>query len=105
MGAASVLKRGSAIFGITTAASIWIAAAVGCDAALGNLMRAACVAPSIALTSWLMGLLERRVFRRKRVMAAQEETGARRGPRGRAAAPRPWRTSAPAPTGAPPAAR
>ncbi|WP_216669887.1 MgtC/SapB family protein, partial [Corallococcus exiguus] len=81
VGAASVLKRGSAIFGITTAASIWIAAAVGCEAALGDLVRAACVAPSIALTSWLLGLLERRIFRRRRVMASREGPGPRRSPR------------------------
>ncbi|MCK8501529.1 MgtC/SapB family protein [Myxococcus fulvus] len=68
VGAASVLKRGSAIFGITTAASIWIAAAVGCEAALGNPLLAACVAPAISLTSWLVGLLEIRVFHRRRIM-------------------------------------
>ncbi|AKF84576.1 hypothetical protein MFUL124B02_01060 [Myxococcus fulvus 124B02] len=68
VGAASVLKKGSAIFGITTAASIWIAAAVGCEAALGNPLLAACVAPSISLTSWLVGLLEIRVFHRRRII-------------------------------------
>ncbi|MCE9669645.1 MgtC/SapB family protein [Myxococcus stipitatus] len=68
VGAASVLKKGSAIFGITTAASIWIAAAVGCEAALGRPLLAALVAPAIAITSWLVGLLERRVFHRRRIM-------------------------------------
>ncbi|WP_223637217.1 MgtC/SapB family protein [Corallococcus sp. EGB] len=72
VGAASVLKKGSAIFGITTAASIWTAAAVGCEAALGAPLRAAWVAPTIALTSHLVGLLERRVFRRRRVMVLEE---------------------------------
>lgn len=73
VGAASVLKKGSAIFGITTAASIWIAAAVGCEAALGNPWLAACVAPAIALTSWLLGELEHRVFHRKRLMRGTQE--------------------------------
>ncbi|NVJ20506.1 MULTISPECIES: MgtC/SapB family protein [Myxococcus] len=68
VGAASVLKKGSSIFGITTAASIWIAAAVGCEAALGSPRLAALVAPSIALSSWLIGLLELKVFHRRRVM-------------------------------------
>ncbi|MFP2911733.1 MgtC/SapB family protein [Pyxidicoccus sp. 3LFB2] len=73
VGAASVLKKGSAIFGLTTAASIWIAAAVGCEAALGSPVLAAIVAPSIAVTSSLVGLLERRVFHRKRRMRKQQE--------------------------------
>ncbi|QSQ11140.1 MgtC/SapB family protein [Myxococcus landrumensis] len=73
VGAASVLKKGSAIFGITTAASIWIGAAVGCEAALGDPLLAACVAPAIALTSWWVGLLEQRVFHRRRVMHGSRE--------------------------------
>jgi len=68
VGAASVIKKGSSIFGITTAASIWIAAAVGCEAALGNPRLAALVAPAIALSSWLIGLLELKVLHRRRAM-------------------------------------
>ncbi|MCP3099870.1 MgtC/SapB family protein [Myxococcus sp. K15C18031901] len=73
VGAASVLKRGSAIFGITTAASIWIAAAVGCEAALGNPRLAAVVAPAVALSSWAMGHLERKVFHRRRIIQELRE--------------------------------
>ncbi|MFY2561205.1 MgtC/SapB family protein [Corallococcus terminator] len=73
VGAASVLKKGSAIFGITTAASIWIAAAVGCEAALGSPVLAALVAPSISITSWLVGLLEIKVFHRRRAMEERRE--------------------------------
>lgn len=73
VGAASVLKKGTSIFGITTAASIWIAAAVGCEAALGSPGLVAVAAPSIALTSWLLGLLERRVFHRRRRMSRLRE--------------------------------
>ncbi|MCP3137522.1 MgtC/SapB family protein [Pyxidicoccus xibeiensis] len=73
VGAASVLKKGSAIFGLTTAASIWIAAAVGCEAALGSPVLAAMVAPSVAITSSLVGLLERRVFHRRRRMRKPRE--------------------------------
>ncbi|NNB90821.1 MgtC/SapB family protein [Corallococcus exiguus] len=83
VGAASVLKKGSAIFGITTAASIWTAAAVGCEAALGDMLRAACLAAAIALTSWLVGKLEHRVFHRRRVMARREHPPPR-APPGRA---------------------
>lgn len=75
VGAASVLKKGTAILGLTTAASIWIAAAVGCEAALGSPVLAAMVAPSIALTSALVGLLERKVFHRKRRMRKPRERG------------------------------
>ncbi|MBU8894092.1 MgtC/SapB family protein [Corallococcus sp. M34] len=68
VGAASVLKRGSAIFGITTAASIWIAAAVGCEAVLGSPLLAGLVAVVIAVSNLLLSLLERHVFHRRRVM-------------------------------------
>lgn len=68
VGAASVLKKGTYIRGITTAASIWIAAAVGCEAALGNPATAALLAPIIALISTLVSVLERKVFHRKHRM-------------------------------------
>lgn len=68
VGAASVLKKGTYIRGITTAASLWIAAAVGCEAALGNPVGAALLAPLIALISTLVSVLERRVFHRKHRM-------------------------------------
>nr|WP_246356826.1 MgtC/SapB family protein [Pyxidicoccus fallax] len=81
VGAASVLKKGRAIFGITTAASIWIAAAVGCEVALGSPLLASVVAPSVALTSWLVGLLERRVFhRRRRLRRPRERRGGHEEP-------------------------
>jgi putative Mg2+ transporter-C (MgtC) family protein len=75
VGAASVLKKGSAIFGITTAASIWIAAAVGCEAALGNPWLAALVSLFITITGGLLGWLERRVFHRRREMRRPRERG------------------------------
>ncbi len=80
VGAASVLKKGTYILGITTAASIWIAAAVGCEAALGNPWRAVAVAPVVALTSWMVESLERKVFHlRHRFKApAQREDPPRR---------------------------
>ncbi|MFP2924368.1 MgtC/SapB family protein [Pyxidicoccus sp. 3LG] len=80
VGAASVIKRGNYILGITTAASIWIAAAVGCEAALGSPLLVIVVAPSIALLSWGVAVLERRVFHRVRRL---------RQPRPRRAAARP----------------
>ncbi|MCY1023048.1 MgtC/SapB family protein [Pyxidicoccus sp. MSG2] len=66
VGAASVLKRRNYILGITTAASIWVAAAVGCEAALGSPLLAAVLAPAVATLSWVVALLERRVFHRQR---------------------------------------
>lgn len=78
VGAASVLKKGRAIFGITTAASIWIAAAVGCETALGDPLVAALVAAFIALTSWLVGLLESKFFHFRRVLREPGELRERR---------------------------
>ena len=55
VGAASVLKQGGAIHGVSTAASIWIAAAVGCDAGLGDSRRALVTATAITAVSVLLG--------------------------------------------------
>lgn len=68
VGAASVLKKSTYIVGITTAASIWIAAAVGCQVALGDPWLGAVVAPVVALTNWLVETLERKFFHRRHRM-------------------------------------
>jgi len=66
VGAASVLKRGGTIAGISTAASIWIAAAVGCQAAFGDPRLAVVLAVLIASVGWIVSVLEKKVFRRHR---------------------------------------
>lgn len=64
VGAASVLKKGSHIVGVTTAARVWLAAALGCEAALGRPLRAVAVAGVIAVISLLLRRLEEFVLRR-----------------------------------------
>lgn len=66
VGAASVLKKGGSIHGVSTAASIWIAAAVGCDAGLGTGGMVLVTAPVITLLSVVVGRLESHYFRKHR---------------------------------------
>src|SRR5262245_44170824 len=53
VGAASVLRKGDTVEGVSTAASIWIAAAVGCDAGLGAGYSVLLTAPVITLLTLL----------------------------------------------------
>ncbi|WP_164021644.1 MgtC/SapB family protein [Pyxidicoccus trucidator] len=80
VGAASVIKRRNYILGITTAASIWVAAAVGCEAALGSPVLAAVFAPTVATVSWLVALVERKVFHRRRQVRPPRPRGSRPPP-------------------------
>ena len=73
VGAASVLKQDGAVHGIANAASIWIAAAVGCDAAFGTGRSVLIMASVITLLTVLIGWCE--LYFRKR-----EPLFARRGP-------------------------
>lgn len=70
VGAAAVLKTRYYIVGITTAASIWIAGAVGSLAVFGDPAKALAVAALAALTSFLLRRLERRYLSRRRAVSA-----------------------------------
>jgi putative Mg2+ transporter-C (MgtC) family protein len=63
VGAASVLKRGDEIVGITTAASIWIAAAVGCGIVMGNLLITMLLTVIVVLLNEGLQYVEQHLFR------------------------------------------
>lgn len=58
--AATVLKREGSVMGLTTAASVWVAAALGCDAALGRPLRAVALAAALTALNQLLRMIERR---------------------------------------------
>ena len=60
VGAASVLKKGMEIAGLTEAASIWIAAAVGCGLILGDPFRTVGTAVLVFLVNLAGSFWERR---------------------------------------------
>ena len=62
--AATVLKRERGVLGLTTAASVWVCAALGCDAALGRPVRAFVLAVALAVMSQLLRLVEKRWLNR-----------------------------------------
>jgi putative Mg2+ transporter-C (MgtC) family protein len=66
VGAAAVLKRGGAIVGISTAASIWISAAIGCEIGLGSPEFAVAVAIAVAALNAGVRWLEHTFVRRRR---------------------------------------
>lgn len=63
IGAASVLKKDVYIVGITMAATIWIAAALGCEAGLGVPWLAVILAISVSTLSMALHRFERRFFK------------------------------------------
>lgn len=60
VGAASVLKKGTEVTGLTEAASIWIAAAVGCGVILGDPWRTVGAALLVFLANVVGGFWEGR---------------------------------------------
>jgi putative Mg2+ transporter-C (MgtC) family protein len=66
IGAATVLKRGGRIYGVSVAASIWIAGAAGCEIGLGKVVFAVLVAIIIAACNLGFAALERQYFAKHR---------------------------------------
>jgi len=74
VGAATVVKRSGYILGVTTAASIWIAGAVGCEIGLGNAMIGFLIALVVAgLNAGLLALERRFGLGRTRRMKPPRE--------------------------------
>ena len=59
IGASVVLRRGDSIQGVSTGASLWIAAAVGCSAGFGDWLIALCVALFVALVNYVAYRIDR----------------------------------------------
>jgi putative Mg2+ transporter-C (MgtC) family protein len=66
IGASVVLRRGDSIQGVSTGASLWIAAAVGCSAGFGDWAIALCVAGFVALVNYLAYRVDRSVLAKLR---------------------------------------
>lgn len=64
VGAASVLKKGRSISGLTEAASIWIAAAVGCGLVLGDPWRMVILTVYVALVGFVAERFQNKSHRR-----------------------------------------
>lgn len=60
IGAATVLRSGRSVRGISTGASLWIAAAVGCSAGFGDSLLALTVAAIIAVVNVTTFYIDRR---------------------------------------------
>jgi putative Mg2+ transporter-C (MgtC) family protein len=75
IGAATVLRREGGVTGITTAASIWVSAAVGCAAGFGEYILALVLAPLVAFLS-IAGLhIEKRWLPRGKQDPSSERPG------------------------------
>lgn len=62
VGAASVLRRGGRVYGVTTAAQLWAAAAIGCEVGLGQPLAGLVMAGVLVLLNSGVGFLEARAW-------------------------------------------
>jgi putative Mg2+ transporter-C (MgtC) family protein len=60
VGAATVVKGSGYVLGITTAASVWIAGAVGCEIGLGGALTGIAVAVAVSVLNTALLALQRR---------------------------------------------
>jgi putative Mg2+ transporter-C (MgtC) family protein len=63
IGGAAVLRRGGQVEGVSNAASLWITAAIGCEAGAGDIRIALAVAAVVAALVISFSMLERRWLR------------------------------------------
>ena len=66
LGAGSILKGGGTIHGLTTAASLWVVAAVGMAAGAGAWGVAVATTIIVLISLWPLQAIERRYFTRRR---------------------------------------
>jgi putative Mg2+ transporter-C (MgtC) family protein len=62
LGAGAILKHGASIKGLTTAASLWVVAAIGMAAGAGAWGVAAATTLIVLVSLWPLQLIERRLF-------------------------------------------
>ncbi len=65
VGAATVLRRGERVHGVSTAAQIWVTAALGTESGYGHPFRAVALSVVIALLSMVLRRFERDVLHTK----------------------------------------
>lgn len=66
LGAGSIIQARGSVRGITTAASIWIAAALGTSCGMGRFRLALTCGALALIILWVMGFVEHGVFRTKK---------------------------------------
>jgi len=65
LGAGTILHTGRGVTGLTTAASIWVTAAIGLGVGAGFYFAAAVSTLLVLFVLWALNILERKMFRRK----------------------------------------
>lgn len=64
LGAGAILQRGASVKGLTTAATIWCSAGVGCLAAVGRYWELVILTITVVLVNFLFGMLDTRIASR-----------------------------------------
>ena len=65
LGAGTILQTGRSVTGLTTAASIWVTAAIGLGVGAGFYFAAAVSTLLVLFVLWALNILEQKLFRRK----------------------------------------
>jgi putative Mg2+ transporter-C (MgtC) family protein len=67
LGAGVILRNGFSIMGLTTAASLWVVAAIGLAVGAGFFFAAGVTTGIVIISLWLLNKIERRFFNRKKM--------------------------------------
>lgn len=79
LGAGTIMRNGLSITGLTTAASLWVAAAIGLAAGSGFYFGALLTTGMVLISLWILNKVEQRYFRDKRIYTMKIETYHRPG--------------------------
>lgn len=66
LGAGTILRNGMSITGLTTAASLWVVAAIGLSAGAGFYFAAILTTMMVLMSLWILSAVEKKFFRTKR---------------------------------------
>jgi putative Mg2+ transporter-C (MgtC) family protein len=69
LGAGTILRNGLSISGLTTAASLWVVAAIGLSVGAGFYFASVLACVFVLVSLWLLNIVEKKFFRNKKVNA------------------------------------
>ena len=79
LGAGAIIRQGFSVRGLTTAATLWVCAAIGMASAVGYYEAAIATTALVLVTLWPLRILANRVFARVRVASGRLEVDLRPG--------------------------
>lgn len=71
LGAGTILRNGLSVTGLTTAASLWVVAAIGLSVGAGFYFASVLACVMVLISLWVLNIVEKKLFRRKKIYVMQ----------------------------------